>query len=132
MQEVPELGLTEAEFKDALEKLVEGKTAKIWLAKGAGHRVDTVFSIGTAKSDSVKLFDRIDGLFLLGEGVPPKLLPKIHQLFEAYSQTHKGRKYRPSQRVVILRCWPDRGTPTPHERKPRATMHDIGRLSVHP
>ena len=119
-------GLTDREFRDALAELLAGEDAKLWLAKGVGHRVDTVFTIGHGQRSSAKLFDRLGGLFLLGEDVPRRLLPEIHQLFESYYRVHKVKPYVQSKpRMMHVGLYKGH-----HAGRSRHTMHEISRLNV--
>lgn len=124
--------MTDKEFKEGLERILGDAPAKIWLARGAGHRVDTVFSIGTAQNEPARIFDEMNGLYLLGEGVPPDLLPGIHNLFEQYCETHEGNLYSPNaanRPVFIVKV----GS-YPHAKHARShvNLRDLTRLRVKP
>jgi len=81
-------GLTTEEFKGRMDKLLEDKTAKIWLAKSVNGRIDVIFSAGEAQGQPIKNFDHFGGFYLMGENVPSELIDQIHRWFLEYCQNH--------------------------------------------
>lgn len=96
--------ITEREFEDRLRELIRGRPVKIWLARSAGGRLDTVFSVGAPQGEPIRNFDHLNGFYLLGEGVTPDLLPSLHELFTQYCWSHRAfQSVHPHGRVVDLR-----------------------------
>jgi len=92
------------EFRTGAEQIVEGKPVKIWLAHRAGHRIDTLMSVGTSQAQPQKIFDHGAGFYLLGENVTPDLVSPIHSLFEVFCGKYmKFRKSRPHKMDVRYR-----------------------------
>lgn len=81
-------GLTTSEFRKALLEVIGDAPAKIWVVRSIHGRLETVFAVGAAQAEPIKMFDHIGGLYLLGEGVTPEMLPKLHNLFERYCHSH--------------------------------------------
>jgi hypothetical protein len=94
------LELNDKEFAEQLGKLLDGKSAKIWLAKSHGGRLDTVFSVGEAQGEAIHPFDHIGGYYLIGEGVPEDLYPAIHELFVRYCKT-QSETYRDEHMLPV-------------------------------
>jgi hypothetical protein len=110
-----------AQFREELRKLIARKPAKMWLAQSSGHRLDTIFSIGSAQPKPIKMFDHIEGFYLLGEGVSPSLIATIHDLFQRYCKTHKAAANRNPRHAVEIRY---RTFEKPHpEKHSRLIMH---------
>lgn len=81
-------GLTAEEFKRKLDELLEGKKAKIWLAKSAAGRVDVIFSAGDAQGKPIRNVDHIGGFYLMGEDVPREYIDQIHQWFLEFTRVN--------------------------------------------
>lgn len=75
-------------FQRKLDRLIKDKPVKLWLAKSVNGRLDVVFSVGKAQGEPIMSVDHLGGFYLLGEGVPPELLPRIHELFTLYCRDH--------------------------------------------
>jgi hypothetical protein len=117
-----EATLTDKEFAARVRRLIAGKPVKIWLAKSAGGRLDTVFAAGVAQGEPIKNFDHIGGFYLLGEGVTPDLIPELHGLFTRYCSSHRALlKTHPGMRVVDLRY--KHGLPPGEQQKHELVMH---------
>ena len=83
-------GLTEEGFRRQLQEIIQGLPVKIWLAMSVGERIDTLFSVGAAQGEPIRNFDHLGGFYLLGEGVPSRLIPAIHALFTRYCWSHRA------------------------------------------
>jgi len=74
-------GLTAEAFHQRLERLIDGKPIKIWLAKSELGRIEVIFSVGDAQGQPIKNFDHIGGFYLMGENVPSEYIDRIHGWF---------------------------------------------------
>ncbi|HMO50943.1 MAG TPA: hypothetical protein PKE26_06665 [Kiritimatiellia bacterium] len=83
--------LTKEDFKKKLDQLIGDKPIKIWLAKSVNGRLDTLFSAGDAQGKPIKHFDHIGGFYLLGENVPPDMIPAIHKWFVIFAHCNFTR-----------------------------------------
>jgi hypothetical protein len=68
------------------------------------------------------MFDHIGGFYLLGEGISPDLVPKIHQVFSDYCMTHHAVEMRHSHEVSV-EYQPGKGHPHLPSQHPRMVMH---------
>lgn len=106
--------LADKRFEQQLKELVGARAIKIWLARSNGHRLDTILSVGPSQAEPIRLFDHIEGFYLLGEGVTTDLLAPIHEIFRDYCVRHKdSAKKNPTHRMVLQfrsshARWPNR------------------------
>jgi len=67
-----------------MRELVGDQPVKIWLTKTVGHRLEFIWSVGRAQLEQEQQLARQGKYFLVGQKVPPELLPKVVALFEEF------------------------------------------------
>ena len=84
---VQSVGMTETQFRDKMRELVGDQQMKVWLTKTVGHRLEFIWSVGRAQMEQEQQIARQGKYFLVGQKMPPELIPSVVNLFEQFANS---------------------------------------------
>ena len=76
--------MTPEDFKTRMTELIGKRPVKIWLTKTMGHRLDFIWSVGSAQLKQEETLVQGAKYFLVGQQVPDDLRPAIIDLFNEF------------------------------------------------
>lgn len=76
--------MTPEEFRDRVLELIRDRSVKLWLVKQVGHRLDFLWSAGTAQLDPEQTLAGGKSYYFIGQKVPDDIKPQLLQLFEDF------------------------------------------------
>jgi hypothetical protein len=76
--------MTPEELRDRVLELIEGRPVKLWLVKQVGHRLDFLWSAGSAQLEPEQTLAEGRRYYLIGQKVPEDLKPQLLQVFDDF------------------------------------------------
>lgn len=76
--------MTPEELRERMLGLIKGRPIKLWLVKQVGHRLDFLWSAGTAQLEPEQTLAEGKRYYLIGQKVPEDIKPQLLQLFEDF------------------------------------------------
>ena len=76
--------MTQDDFKLRMAELIGKRPVKIWLTKTSGHRLDFIWSVGSAQLQQEETLAQGARYFLVGQQVPDDLRSAVVDLFDEF------------------------------------------------
>lgn len=94
--------MTTDELKAKIGELIAGRPVKIWLTRTSGHRLDFIWSIGSAQLTQEETIVQGERYFLVGQGVTDDLRALLIDLFTAFIMSDDVRNAPDDNRRLKL------------------------------
>lgn len=76
--------MTPEELKQKVGELIAGQPVKIWLTRTSGHRLDFIWSVGSAQLTQEETIVQGERYFLVGQEVSDELRPLLIDVFTEF------------------------------------------------